>query len=291
LGGYGEDEDEEEEGPVDHHDEEEDEGSISGDGVGGLEMQDDHFHHEGEGGREGGGEGGVGATGMYYEVAFTAPTTFGMLLERKDEWTRGAVARRERTVVTLVVEGGEAEAKGVGLGSMIASINGEDVTGLTYKETLERIKSQVRPMRVVFERESLKEEVLQGYFFVSKGPFFSNPTTMDKWKRKYIVLGGPIAKKNVLQIYDSKRAYHNTVVALFQRKRPAHRVKTYALTYAFKLSPLQERKMEGHTAPLKFFSFMTPAARFKSIRVASETRKTVAALHERFGRFAGKGAR
>lgn len=243
-------------------------------------------------GREGRGV-NEGASGMYYEVTFTAPTTFGMLLERKDEWTRGAVARRERTVVTLVVEGGEAEGKGVGLGSMLASINGEDVTGLTYKETLERIKSQARPMTVVFERESLKEEVLQGYFFVSKGPFFSNPTTMDKWKRKYIVLGGPIAKKNVFQIYDSKRAYHNTVVALFQRKRPAHRVKTYALTYAFKLSPLQERKMEGHTAPLKFFAFMTPAARFKSIRIASETRKNVAALHERFGRFAGKsqGAR
>lgn len=209
--------------------------------------------------------------------------------QRKDEWTRGTVQRRERTVVTLVVEGGEAEAKGVSTGSMIVSINGEDVTALTYKETLERIKSPVRPMRVVFEREpQQKEEVLQGYYFVSKGPFFSNPTSMDKWKRKYVVLGGPIAKKNVLQIYDSKRAYHNTVVALFQRKRPQHRVKTYALTYAFKLSPLQERKMEGHTAPLKFFAFMTPGARFKSIRVASETKKSVQALHERFGRFAGK---
>ncbi len=277
-------EEEEEEGPVDHPDEDDD-GSMGGDGHGGLDLQDDHFHHEG-------GDVEGSASGMHYEVAFNAPTTFGMLLERKDEWTRGAVARRERTVVTLVVEGGEAEAKGVGLGSMIASINGEDVTCLTYKETLERIKSHVRPMRVVFERESLKEEVLQGYYFVSKGPFFSNPTTMDKWKRKYVVLGGPIAKKNVLQIYDSKRAYHNTVVALFQRKRPAHRVKTYALTYAFKLSPLQERKMEGHTAPLKFFAFMTPAARFKSIRIASETRKNVQELHERFGRFAGqKGGR
>lgn len=35
---------------------------------------------------------------------------------------------------------------------------------------------------------------------MSKGPFFSTPTTMAKWKRKYVVLGGPIAKKNVLQV-------------------------------------------------------------------------------------------
>ncbi|TFJ88322.1 hypothetical protein NSK_000671 [Nannochloropsis salina CCMP1776] len=285
--GAGHAEEEEEEEGLEDHAEEEDDDSMGGDGTGELEMQEEHF-----------GEGGSGlegrqrsASGMYYEVAFTAPTTFGMLLERKDEWVRGSVARRERTVVTLVVEGGEAEAKGVAVGSMIVSINGEDVTGLTYKETLERIKGQARPMPVVFERESLNEDVLQGYFFVSKGPFFSNPTTMDKWKRKYIVLGGPIAKKNVLQIYDSKRAYHNTVVALFQRKRPSHRVKTYALTYAFKLSQLQERRMDGHTAPLKFFAFMTPAARFKSVRIASETRKSVQGLQERFSRFAGKSTR
>ena len=149
------------------------------------------------------------------------------------------------------------------------------VSGLTYKQTLELIKSPARPMKMVFERESLKEEIVQGYFFVSKGPFFSTPTTMDKWKRKYVVLGGPIAKKNVVQIYDSKKAYHNTVVALFQRRRPTHRVKTYALTYSFKCSELQERKIEGNSAPLKLFSYMTPQARFKSIRVASESRKNI----------------
>lgn len=171
---------------------------------------------------------------------------------------------------------------------MIVSINGENVVDKTYKHTLDLIKAPDRPMCVVFERESLKEEVLQGYYFISKGPFFSTPTNMDKWKRKYIVLGGPIAKKNVLQVYDSKRAYHNTVVALFQRKRPTHRVKTYALTYSFKCSDLQERKMEGHTAPLKYFTFMTPTARFKSIRLGCETKKSVQVLHERCRRFTGK---
>jgi hypothetical protein len=209
-------------------------------------------------------------------------------LQRKDEWTRGDVRRKERTVVTLVVEGGEAESKGVTVGSMIVSINGHDVSNKTYKETLELVKAPERPMRVVLERESPQDEIVQGYFFVSKGPFFSTPTTMDRWKRKYVVIGGPIAKKNVLQIYDSKKAYHNTVVSLFQRKRPTHRVKTYALTYSFKASDLQERKMEGNSAPLKMFTFMTPQARFKSIRVASESKKNVQVLYDRVKRFTGK---
>jgi len=208
--------------------------------------------------------------------------------QRKDEWMRGSVKRRERTVVTLVVDGGEAERKGVTVGSLLVSINGVDVSDKTYKETLELIKSPERPMLVLFEKESLTEEVLAGYFFVSKGPFFSTPTSMENWKRKYVVLGGPIAKKNVLQIYDSKKAYHNTVVALFQRKRPYNRVKTYPLTYAYKCSNLEERCMKGNSAPLKLFSFMTPQARFKSIRVASESRKQVQELYDRVRRFSGK---
>lgn len=81
--------------------------------------------------------------------------------QRKDEWTRGDVRRRERTVVTLVVEGGEAEAKGVSVGSMIVSIHGIDVLDKTYKETLEMVKDLERPMRIVFERESPKDEVIQ----------------------------------------------------------------------------------------------------------------------------------
>jgi hypothetical protein len=118
------------------------------------------------------------------------------------------------------------------------------------------------------------------------------------------------------QIYDSKKAYHNTVVALFQRRRPHNRVKTYALTYSFKTSELQvrwwlvtfgrprssrcltrarllcgslqERKMQGNSAPLKFFSYMTPTARFKSIRIASESKKNVQVLYEKVKRFSGK---
>lgn len=82
-------------------------------------------------------------------------------VQRKDEWTRGDVQRRERTVVTLVVEGGEAEAKGVSVGSMLVSINHTDVRNTTYKETLEMVKDGTRPMRIVFERESPKDEVIQ----------------------------------------------------------------------------------------------------------------------------------
>lgn len=93
------------------------------------------------------------------------------------------------------------------------------------------------------------------------------------------------------QIYDSKKAYHATVVALFQRRRPTHRVKTYALTYSFKCSDLQERRMEGNSAPLKIFTYMTPTARFKSIRVASESRKNIDVLFDKVKRYCGKGGR
>jgi C-terminal processing protease CtpA/Prc len=64
-------------------------------------------------------------------------------------------------VVTLVVEAGEAEQKGVTVGSMIMSINGESVIGKTYKETLDMVKLPARPMRIVFEKESPKDEVIQ----------------------------------------------------------------------------------------------------------------------------------
>ena len=37
--------------------------------------------------------------------------------------------RHERTIVTLVVEGGEAEKKGVSLGSLVVSINNQEVAG------------------------------------------------------------------------------------------------------------------------------------------------------------------
>lgn len=91
-----------------------------------------------------------------------------------------------------------------------------------------------------------------------------------------------------LQVYDSKKAYHATVVALFQRRRPTHRVKTYALTYSFKCTDLTERRIEGNSAPLKIFSFMTPTAKFKAIRVASESRKNVETLYEKIKKYTGK---
>ena len=59
-------EDDDEEGPVDDPDE--DDGSV-GDGSG-FEVQDDQFADE-----------GTTPRGAFYEVVFTAPTQFGMLLE------------------------------------------------------------------------------------------------------------------------------------------------------------------------------------------------------------------
>ncbi|CAN0387975.1 unnamed protein product [Discosporangium mesarthrocarpum] len=63
-----------------------------------------------------------------------------MLLERQDEWGGGSEARSERAMVKMIVDNGPAQYHGVTVGSKVMAVNGESVEGLTYQETLERIK-------------------------------------------------------------------------------------------------------------------------------------------------------
>eukprot|EP00953_Heterococcus_sp_UTEX-ZZ885_P008481 5090-Heterococcus_DN1.PRE.1 len=54
-----------------------------------------------------------------YNVEFAHEKKLGLLLERKDAWQRGVEQRQECAVVSLVVAGGPAEARGITVGSKI----------------------------------------------------------------------------------------------------------------------------------------------------------------------------
>lgn len=78
--------------------------------------------------------------------------------------------------------------------------------------------------------------------------------------------------------------YHDGHAILFRDTYSPSR----ARTYSFKCTDLAERRIEGNSAPLKIFSFMTPTAKFKAIRVASESRKNVETLYEKIKKYTGK---
>jgi hypothetical protein len=167
-------------------------------------------------------------------------------------------------------------------------VQGVSVVNKSYKETLELIRKAARPLTITFIRQTIDSEVLQGYCFLGKGPFFQSANHLNEFKRRYFVVGGPIAKKNILQLYSSKHAYHETVVSLFRKQTLIHSVKTYPLTYDFKVSTLDKRHLDGISVPLWVFSFMTPSATFKSIRVALENSKNAKELYTTMKKFAGK---
>lgn len=61
---------------------------------------------------------------------------------------------------------------------------------------------------------------------------------MGSWQRQYFVIGGAVAKPNVLQLYDSKQDYEEVVVAMFQNKPYQHiNLKAYKLGISFKCGP------------------------------------------------------
>ncbi|CAM9580965.1 unnamed protein product [Sphacelaria rigidula] len=209
-----------------------------------------------------------------------------MLLERHDEWPEGSEMRSERAVVKMVVDNGPAQTRGVTVGSKVKKVNGEAVTGLTYQETLERIKHASRPLRVHFERGELMVDDNVGQIMFKKT--VGVPRSFSAWQRRYFVLGGAVAKSNVLQVYVSKQSYDRMVLAVFGRQRIHERVKAYKLNYLFKCSPIKVKKYKAHPAPLNFFSVKLPTSRLKRLNFASHSLSELQHLRSTISRFTAK---
>ena len=68
-----------------------------------------------------------------------------------------------------------------------------------------------------------------GNLLIRKGSSNNPPRNFSDWELKHIVLGGTIAKDNVLQIYRSKQEYEDVVMELFSSHRTGHLVSSLFL--------------------------------------------------------------
>jgi hypothetical protein len=130
------------------------------------------------------------------------------------------------------------------------------------------------------------DECVSGFCLTRKSVGPLPPSTFATWKRRYFVLGGAVANKNVLQIYKSKADYETVVVALFEQKTVDVKLKAYKLSTDIKLSGVKSIKYpEIGTSSLYYFSFMPPKANFKNIKFGSDNNETITELHSHMRRF------
>ena len=230
--------------------------------------------------------------GRSYSITFSSELKLGMLLERHDEWVQGDPATpgklKECTLVKLVVEHGAADVKGITLGSRVMSVNGMDCKNLAYLDTLNLVKTTPRPMTVVLQEGKLAEdECITGYCLLRKSVGPLPPSSFATWKRRYFVLGGAVANKNVLQVYKSKRDYEHVVVSLFERKPINVKLKAYKLTTGYRVSSLKSIRYSEVGANVFYFTLMTSQAKFKMIKFASDNADQIRELHKHVVRFTG----
>jgi len=228
-----------------------------------------------------------------YDVTFEGETKLGMLLERRAaEDAASSSSSGEATVVTMVIEDGAAALKGVVVGSRLISMNGVDATKLPYTQCLEMVKSNPRPLKLAFERSRASCDTAKGDCLVRKSPGTSPPSTYAAWKPSYFVIGGAVAKRHVLQFYETKAQYEAVVVRMFQNQ-PVHDIKykAYALNSSFKLSMISSKnyKVGGEYKTVKYFTLRNPHSRTKTLKLAAENPSVLHALHAHIQRFASSG--
>jgi hypothetical protein len=100
----------------------------------------------------------------------------------------------------------------------------------------------------------------------------------------YFVIGGPIAKSNVLQVYGRKQDFEDTVVALFRKETITTHVQVFKLDMQCKLSVIKEKRYGAHV--VRFFSLKPPNYKFKSIKIAvNRDFEQLRKLHAQMSRF------
>lgn len=228
-----------------------------------------------------------------YEVVFETERELGMLLERRTEHapgeTKTADPAAESTVVTMVLEGGAASRKDVAVGSRLLAINDKSVEHLPYAKCLDMVKTLPRPLKLLFERSRAALDTAKGWCLICKSIGAAAPSSIGQFKRAYFVVGGAVAKKNVLQLYETKAQYEDIVVRMFQNKGIAgQKYKAYALTSAFKISPVMTKNYKH--GELKYFTLKNPYSRTKVIKFGADQNPSVLiALQGHCARYATPG--
>ena len=248
-----------------------------------------------------------------YEVVFEHETKLGMLLEKQEDWTPGTAseARKERTVVKMVIENGAADVRGVMVGSKVVRINSTDVMSKPYTEVLNMVKELPRPLAITLETSRAACDASQGPCLFYKSSSWYPPSSYGTWQQRYFVIGGAVAKPHVLQIYESKAEYEAVVVKMFQHEkptgmkvrssrralsaatRPPSRVrvslsraqfKAYSVSRSFKLGPVREKQYRLAGTTIKYFSLKNPKSRTKTMKIAAQNASVVQALHSQLSK-------
>ncbi|KAH9113780.1 hypothetical protein AeMF1_012072 [Aphanomyces euteiches] len=213
-----------------------------------------------------------------YEVIFDYGSKLGVLMERVDTYVKDNKQdrKRELAVVKLVVEGGAADRIGVKVGSIIRGINHKDMEYETYNTVLELIKTAPRPMTIRLKERGDAKETTQGSVLtrISSGTFSVGNLTAGnaKWDSKYFAFGG--AKMDVLQLFVSRAAYHECVIALYEKRQVSTQIQSFRLYRDHKLSPIKSKIYKGY-GNLHYFSLTVPSLRFVAAKFASENYDTI----------------
>jgi len=231
-----------------------------------------------------------GASMETYEVTFPYEVKLGMLLERFDESSDDGDGRfRERTLVKMVLDGGAADVRGVQVGSKMVSLNGQPVLTKTYLETLEMVKTLARPLKVVMEKVGTYTDSSQGICYIRKDFGYNAPSKLAQWTQQYFVVGGAVAKQNVLQLYDTKADYEEVVVSMFQNKDIHHiPFKAYKLGLSFKCGACTTKTYPGRKL-VTYFWLKNPTSKTKVLKIGGDNASVLTGLHIQIAKYTSAG--
>ncbi|KAG7398320.1 hypothetical protein PHYBOEH_011315 [Phytophthora boehmeriae] len=205
-----------------------------------------------------------------YDVRFENGRKLGVLMERVDVWNQ-ANQRQETAVVKLVVENGAADRVGVSIGSSVVSINRRSVANESYIAILDLIKAAPRPLCMRFKRGAVSKDTTQGTILtrISNGTFSVGNLTSGNasWTSKYFAFGG--SKMDVLQLFVSRAAYHECVIALYEKRGVHTQIQSFRLCRDHKISPIKCKIYKGY-GNLHYFSLTVPSLRFVAAKFASD---------------------
>ncbi|RLN43706.1 hypothetical protein BBJ28_00018713 [Nothophytophthora sp. Chile5] len=217
-----------------------------------------------------------------YDVHFENGRKLGVLMERVDICS-STNQRMETAVVKLVVENGAADRVGVAIGSSVVAINRRSVANETYVAVLDLIKAAPRPLSMRFKRGAVSKDTTQGTVLTrisstditrSYGTFSVGNLTSGNatWGTKYFAFGG--AKMDVLQLFVSRAAYHECVIALYEKRGVHTQIQSFRLCQDHKISPVKSKIYKGY-GNLHYFSLTVPSLRFVAAKFASDDYDTI----------------
>ena len=69
-------------------------------------------------------------------------------------------------------------------------------------QTLEMVKTLPRPLKVKLEKIPIVSDASQGLCYTRKDMYYEAPSALSNWAQQYFVIGGAVAKPNVLQVHS-----------------------------------------------------------------------------------------